>query len=67
MTHHNGESTVTRDDPIVAEVRAEREAIAAAVHYDLDELVHRLQSIEEAERKSGRPILPPAARSGAAA
>lgn len=67
MTHSNDDSTSTPNDPIVAEVREQRDAIAAAVNYDLDELFSRLQSLEEAERKTGRRILPSAGHSGAAA
>ena len=49
MTHLNEDSTLTSEGPIVAEVRAQRDAIAADVNYDVDELVSRLQSIEEEE------------------
>jgi len=49
------------DDPIVAEVRAQRDAITAAVEYDLDALFARLKSLEDAERTAGRVILPPSA------
>jgi hypothetical protein len=54
------------DDPIVAEVRANREAIAAAVNYDLQALVARLRQLEATERAKGRTILAPP-DSGAAA
>ena len=47
------------DDPIVAEVRAQRDAIAAAVEYDLDALFARVKSLEVTERTAGRVILPP--------
>ncbi len=50
------------DDPIVAEVRAVREALAAEDGYDLDRMYVRLKALEEAERAAGRVILPPPAR-----
>jgi hypothetical protein len=67
MTHTNTEPMVALDDPIVAEVRKQRDAIAAAVNYDLHTLVAQLQELEEAEGKAGRRILPAPGQSGAAA
>ena len=48
------------DDPIVAEVRAEREAFARAVDYDLGRIVAHLRRIEAEERARGRVIISPA-------
>jgi hypothetical protein len=67
MTQPDDEPAVTTDDPIVAEVRARRDSLAASVNYDLDALVARLQKLEDAERKAGRTILPPSGKPGAAA
>lgn len=47
------------DDPIVAEVRAERDAIAARFNYDLGALVAWLKQLEETERAKGRIFLSP--------
>lgn len=47
------------EDPIVAEVRAIRDQIAASVGYDLDSLYERLRRVEDAERAAGREVLPP--------
>ena len=56
------------DDPIVAEVRATREALAAALNYDLARIVADLRQIEAVERARGRQIVaPPNPVSGAAA
>jgi hypothetical protein len=51
-------SSVETDDPIVTQVRAERDAIAASVNYDLDALFERVKKHEELERSNGRAILP---------
>ena len=67
MTASEHEQTAVADDPIVAQVRKQRDALAAAVNYDLDALVARLQALEESERSSGRRILPAAGNTGAAA
>ena len=68
MTQSEKEPLITPDDPIVAEVRLQRDSIAAAVNYDLDALVTRLQSLEDVERKAGRRISPSSAgKPGAAA
>jgi len=56
------------DDPIVAEVRATREALAAALNYDLVRIVEDLRQVEAVERARGRQIVaPPNPVSGAAA
>lgn len=56
------------DDPIVAEVRATREALAAASNYDLARIVEDLRLVEAEERAHGRRIVaPPHAVSGEAA
>ena len=56
------------EDPIVAEVRATREALAAASGYDLARIVADLRGLEAVERSRGRPILsPPSPVPGAAA
>lgn len=47
------------DDPIVAEVRAEREAFARAANYDLGCIVANLRRIEAEERARGRVIISP--------
>lgn len=54
------------DDPIVAEVRAIREAQFAAARYDLTEYVRRLR---EAQAASGHPVIrrPPRPAHGSAA
>lgn len=66
MTSPNHTSSGPDDDPIVAEVRAHREAIASEFNYDLHALVARLKQLEESERRSGRVFLTPP-DSGAAA
>jgi len=56
------------DDPIVAEVRATREALAAALNYDLARIVGDLRQVEAVERARGRQIVaPPNPASGTAA
>jgi len=56
------------DDPIVAEVRATREALAAALNYDLARIVEDLRQVEAVERTRGRQIVaPPNSVPGAAA
>jgi hypothetical protein len=72
MTEHRRAATAATppmvDDPIVAEVRATREALAAAFNYDLARIVEDLRQIEAAERARGRQIVaPPNPVSGAAA
>ncbi len=55
------------EDPIVAEVRATREALAAALNYDLARIVEDLRQVEAVERARGRQIVAPPDRvSGAA-
>lgn len=56
------------DDEIVAEVRAIRHQLAAAVDYDLDRIFDQVKAVEAEERARGRAILsPPVGNSGAAA
>ena len=56
------------DDPIVAEVRATREALAAALNYDFARIVEDLRQVEAVERARGRQIVaPPNPVPGAAA
>ncbi len=56
------------DDPIVAEVRATREALAAASNYDLARIIEDLRQVEAVERAHGRRIVaPPSSVSGEAA
>jgi hypothetical protein len=61
----------TRDDEIVAEVRAARDRLAAAVGHDLDRHWAQLKVLEAEERARGRTVLTPPAgatdKSGAAA
>ena len=47
------------DDPIVAEARATREALAAALDYDLARIVEDLRQGEAEERARGRQIVAP--------
>jgi len=47
------------DDPIVAEVRASREALAATFDYDLARIVEDLRQVEAVERARGRQIVAP--------
>lgn len=47
------------DDPIVAEVRATREALAATFNYDLARIVADLRQVEAMERARGRQIVAP--------
>ena len=49
------------DDEIVAGVRATREALAAAVAYDLERYYEQLKAIEAVERARGRAIVVPPA------
>ena len=56
------------DDPIVAEVRATREGLAAALNCDLARIVEDLRQVEAVERARGRQIVaPPNPVSGTAA
>ena len=68
---HHGDVAATpsiADDPIVAEVRATREALAAALNYDLARIVEDLRQVEAVERARGRQIVAPSDPvSGAAA
>ena len=68
---HQGVAAATpsiADDPIVAEVRATREALAAALNYDLARIVEDLRQVEAVERARGRQIVaPPDPVSGKAA
>lgn len=55
------------EDPIVAEVRATREALAATMNYNLTRIVEDLRLVEASERARGRRIVaPPAPVPGAA-
>ena len=47
------------DDPIVAEVRATRDALAAALNYDLARIVENLRQVETVERTRGRQVVAP--------
>jgi hypothetical protein len=47
------------DDPIVAEVRATREALAATFDYDLARIVADLRQVEAVELARGRRIVAP--------
>jgi hypothetical protein len=60
-------SSANTDDPIVAAVRADRAAHAAAVDGDLHRLVEQYREIEERERARGRAIILPRTAPGAAA
>jgi hypothetical protein len=63
-----GATPAMADDPIVAEVRATREALAAALDYDLARIVEDLRLVEAVERARGRRIVkPPNPAPGAAA
>ena len=53
------DATPPTDDPIVAEVRATREALAATMNYDLTRIVEDLRQVEVAERARGRRIVAP--------
>ena len=57
--HDELEMTGRHDDPIVAEVRAQREAIVAAAGGDFRRIYADLKALEQQERDSGREILPP--------
>ena len=45
------------DDEIVAEVRAIRQQLGAAVDFDLDRMYEQLKAVEAEEREKGRAIL----------
>ena len=45
------------DDEIVAEVRAIRRQLGAAVGFDLDRMYEQLKAVEAEEREKGRAIL----------
>ena len=54
-----------REDEIVAEVRATRDRLAAAVGYDLDRHWEQLERLEADERARGRGVLaPPSSQPG---
>lgn len=61
MTDQDRQHDLTADvlDPIVAEVRAQREAIVAAAGGDPRRIYADLKSLEQRERDAGRPILSP--------
>ena len=61
MTHRHNEHEVTASqvDPIVAEVRAQREAIVAAAGGDSRRIYADLKVLEQREREAGRAILSP--------
>ncbi len=61
------EQPTTPEDPIVAEVRATRAALSAALGHDLERIYARLKAVEAAERAGGRVIVAPPARTAAAA
>ena len=65
------DDSMPREDEIVAEVRATRERLAAAVGYDLDRHWEQLEALEAEERARGRRVVTPPSprpgRSGAAA
>ncbi len=66
---HRGatDATPPTEDPIVAEVRATREALAATLDYDLTRIVEDLRQVEVAEQARGRQIVaPPTSVPGAA-
>ena len=52
------------DDEIVAEVRAIRRELSAAVGFDLDRMHEALKAVEAEERQKGRVILAVAPPSG---
>lgn len=52
------------DDEIVAEVRALRHQLGAAVDFDLDRMYELLKAVEAEERQKGREILALATPSG---
>jgi hypothetical protein len=62
----NSAATVA-DDPIVAAVRADRVAHAAAHGGDLRRIVEAYREIEARERKRGRKMITPRAVPGAVA
>ena len=45
------------DDEIVAEVRANRRQLGAALGFDLDRMYEQLKAVEAEEREKGRAIL----------
>jgi len=63
MTDRNNKHEVTaaQADPIVAEVRAQREAIVAAAGGDPRQIYADLKTLEQREREAGRAILSPPA------
>ena len=52
------------DDEIVAEVRAIRRQLGAAVGFDLDRMYEQLKAVEAEEREKGRTILATVSQSG---
>jgi hypothetical protein len=66
MTHRHNEHEVTASQvgPIVAEVRAQREAIVAATAGDSRRIYADLKVLEQQEREAGRAILRHRKKSG---
>ena len=52
------------DDEVVAEVRAIRRQLGAAVGFDLDRMYEQLKAVEAEEREKGRTILATVSQSG---
>ena len=55
------------DDEIVAEVRASRRQLAAAVNFDVDRIFEQVKAVEAEERARGRTFVPPFSGSAGAA
>ena len=55
------------DDEIVAEVRAIRRQLAAAVDFDLGRIFDQVKTVEAEERARGRTFVPPFSRNAGAA
>lgn len=55
------------DDEIVAEVRAIRRQLGAAVDFDLDRIFEQVKSVEAEERARGRTFVPPFSQNAGAA
>jgi hypothetical protein len=51
------ENESSLDDEIVAEVRAIRRELCAAVGFDLDRMYEQVKAVETEERQKGRTIL----------
>lgn len=54
------------EDEIVAEVRAIRRELGAAVGFDLDRLFDQVKVVEAEERAGGRTFVPPFSRNAGA-